>query len=278
MSTELQCQCLTKKGKGPQCTKKAKIGVFCTQHKICENPILAQTSVPSRAPSKVVEFLPKIVAKPKIVPKHNIVKVPPKIVAKPTVVAKPKIVPKHKIVKVPPKIVAKPTVVKVPPKIVKTPPKFAVKPTVPTVVLPQATIIDEPQPQPQPRELASAKARQQEAQCAICGDYVRIRESLQLLDNYPPHLKDKDRVIQVCGQCYQECMKTCVGVMGTKNEVNCRTNVCQHEYKATNYAEFDKKRIREQNMKKMAGVIATRAQLGMESIFWPVVPKHPVGQ
>lgn len=154
----------------------------------------------------------------------------------------------------------------------KTQPKIQVKPKV--VVMPKlAPIPVQSKQEIQQREITLTRAKQKIADCAICGEYVKVRESLQQLSNYPRYLQNKDNVITICTDCYQDCMKKCVGVMGKSKEIDCRTTMCGDYYRAMEYAKIDKQRILDETRKKLAGVAAVQTKLGMGTKLWPSVPK-----
>lgn len=50
-----QCQCLTKNGKGPQCSRQVKTGSFCTQHLGCGNPM---TGAQKKEPTNMFDLIP----------------------------------------------------------------------------------------------------------------------------------------------------------------------------------------------------------------------------
>jgi hypothetical protein len=201
-----RCQCLTKDGKGPQCSRNV-MGeeIFCYQHQNCSHKVTPQFS-------------------------------PTKIELKPSQPSQPQLIPKPPI-----KLVSK------------------AHPEPPHV-----------QQKPQPIEITRERSRQRAQRCDICHDYVRIREGLQ---TFPQHLQNKETIIRLCDQCYQECMNSCLNVMGKENEINCRTTVCSDYYKAREYAKIDDQRMKDEARRKLAGVTATMTKMGVASPFWPAVPK-----
>jgi hypothetical protein len=129
---------------------------------------------------------------------------------------------------------------------------------------------------PQPFELTKIRLDETAGRCAICWNYVNVRESLRPERDYPKYLQDRNHIMTTCDNCYKECMNQCVGVMGKGNEINCRTLMCSKEYKAMNYAQIDKKRLDDEHRTKLAGVKATMAKMGIEThtLAWPSVPKN----
>jgi hypothetical protein len=126
------------------------------------------------------------------------------------------------------------------------------------------------QPMVQPLEVTRARAQQKRQQCAICREYVRVREMLVPQRDYPPHLQNKDQIIKICGQCYQDCYQKCLDVMGPRHATDCKTNVCDSELHAMRYAQADRERLGT----KLAGIAATRTALGLGTKYWPQVPKN----
>jgi hypothetical protein len=126
---------------------------------------------------------------------------------------------------------------------------------------------------PESRVTTRQRVQAQEAQCAICKAYVAARESLVPVENFPPVLRNHARVIEICQQCYQDCMAKCVDVMGKSNAVNCRTIVCDDKSKAYQYAQIDQQRAQLKTRGKLNALAALRAQAGWDTKYWPSVPK-----
>jgi hypothetical protein len=110
------------------------------------------------------------------------------------------------------------------------------------------------------------------AECQICGQYVVFRRQLRGYQEAPPHLQDRGHVVQVCQECYDQCMEQCKRVM--RNPIKCKQELCGTEYMATELARVDQQRMAEEARRKMAGVVAIQTQLGQSSQWWPQVPKQ----
>jgi len=219
-----QCQCLTKQGQGPRCSRNAIPGqLYCYQHQNCEHPHkgkkIVQESTMVMVPSK---------PKPAPAPAHA-----------PASAPKPK-ESEHSTQKQP------------------SPPITFVPPTTHKI---------------QQREETIARVRQKNQECQICGQYVNVRKTLRPLKDYPLYLQDRQRIVNLCTNCYQECMRQCVSVMGKDKELECRKHICDDYYLAKELAKSDQERLREEGRHRAAGVAATQIKLGMGTQMLPNVPK-----
>lgn len=126
----------------------------------------------------------------------------------------------------------------------------------------------------QHHEVTFHQTRQRIADCDICGKYVKVREMLQPLDTYPSYLQNRDHIVSVCTDCYNDCLGKCVNVMGKPYETDCKTKICGDYYKAKEYARIDQQRINKDINWKLSGVAAVQTKLGMGTKLWPSVPKN----
>jgi len=108
--------------------------------------------------------------------------------------------------------------------------------------------------------------------CEICGDFVDRRKKLNPYS--PAELAALDTYINVCGECYDDCMRKCRAVLGEARANDCKQTVCSPYYAAKFYAEAQKGREAEKLKSKQLRYQAMQPYLPNGSTSsWPRAPQ-----
>ena len=129
----------------------------------------------------------------------------------------------------------------------------------------------------QPLEITQMRANRENDLCAICDQYTNLWELHVRDDQYPSNLRDKEKIINVCGICYNKCIEQCISSLGKHKEIDCQNTLCRSKSRALQYATLDRQRIMEQGAKKASNTTKILATLNPQKAekFWDVLPTPP---
>lgn len=107
--------------------------------------------------------------------------------------------------------------------------------------------------------------------CEICGYFALRRKALQPYS--AEETRNLDSIVMVCNECYVECMRKCINVIGQEKAHLCKLH-CENYYAAKTFAENQRARNKKAATQQMRQLQAMELYLKGSTSSWPKVPKQ----
>lgn len=107
--------------------------------------------------------------------------------------------------------------------------------------------------------------------CEICGYFTLRRKALQPYS--ADEIRNLDAIVMVCNECYVECMRKCISIVGQEKAHLCKAK-CEDYFAAKTYAENQRTRTKKATAQQTLQYQAMEPYIKGSVSSWPKVPQQ----